>query len=61
MGVKLADGSDTKIVTGVDDHTRFCVIAAVVRRATGRAVCSAFVEALGRFGVPDEVLTDIQR
>ena len=57
-GVRLADGSETKIVTGVDDHSRFCVIATVVRRATGRAVCAAFAEALGRFGVPDEVLTD---
>jgi transposase InsO family protein len=57
-GVRLADGSDTKIVTGVDDHSRFCVIAAVVRRATGRAVCTAFAKALRRFGIPDEVLTD---
>jgi transposase InsO family protein len=57
-GVKLADGSETKVVPGVDDHSRFCVIATVVRRATGRAVCLAFVEALQRFGIPDEVLTD---
>jgi transposase InsO family protein len=42
----------------VDDHSRFCVIATVVRRATGRAVCLAFAEALRRFGIPDEVLTD---
>ena len=33
-GVKLADGAEAKVVTGVDDHSRFCVIAAVVRRAT---------------------------
>src|SRR5919112_1222407 len=57
-GVRLADGSETKIVTGVDDHSRFCVIAAVGRRATGRAVCAAFADALQRFGIPDEVLTD---
>ena len=30
---------EAKIVTGVDDHSRFCVIAEVVERATGRAVC----------------------
>src|SRR3954470_8259848 len=60
-GIRLADGSETKIVTGGDDHSRFCVIAAVVRRATGRAVCSAFADALHRFGIPDKVLTDIQR
>ena len=33
----------------MDDHSRFCVIATVVRRATGRAVCAAFAEALQRF------------
>ena len=32
---------EVKVVTGVDDHSRFCVIAAVVERATGRAVCLA--------------------
>jgi transposase InsO family protein len=57
-GVRLADGTDTKIVTGVDDHSRFCVIATVVRRATGRAVCAAFADALREYGIPDEVLTD---
>jgi transposase InsO family protein len=49
---------EARIVTGVDDHSRFCVIARVVERATGRAVCLAFSEALERFGVPEEVLTD---
>jgi transposase InsO family protein len=57
-GIRLADGSETKIVTGVDDHSRFCVIATVVRRATGRAVCEAFTDALRAYGFPDEVLTD---
>jgi transposase len=59
-GIRLADGGEAKVVTGVDDHSRFCVIATVVQRATGRAVCLAFVEALQTFGIPDEVLTDIQ-
>jgi len=57
-GVKLADGSEAKVVTGVDDHSRFCVIAQVVKRATGRAVCLAFAGALQTFGIPEEVLTD---
>jgi hypothetical protein len=30
---------EAKIVTGEDDHSRFGVIAPVVERATGRAVC----------------------
>lgn len=61
-GVLLGDGYggtvEAKIVTGVDDHSRFAVIATVVARATGRAVCLAFAEALRRYGIPDEVLTD---
>jgi len=57
-GIRLADGSELKLVTGLDDHSRFCVIATLVARATGRAVCEAFAAALVRFGVPTEVLTD---
>jgi transposase InsO family protein len=57
-GVFLADGTEAKVVTGVDDHSRYCVIASVAARATGRAVCLAFAAALRAFGVPGEVLTD---
>jgi transposase InsO family protein len=57
-GIFLSDGSEAKVVTGVDDHSRYCVIASVVRRATGRAICLAFASALLEFGVPEEVLTD---
>src|SRR3954466_15397641 len=49
---------DGRIVTGVDDHSRYCVLASVVERATGRAVCVAFSQALERYGAPEEVLTD---
>ena len=57
-GVLLADGTEAKVATGVDDHSRYAVIAKVIRRATGRAVCLAFAEGLAKFGVPEEVLTD---
>nr|WP_245651395.1 IS481 family transposase [Streptosporangium amethystogenes] len=57
-GVFLADGREVKVVTGIDDHSRYCVIAKAVVRATGRAVCVAFAEALQAFGAPGEVLTD---
>ena len=51
-GVWLVDPAtgvlrEAKVVTGVDDHSRFCVIAAVVERATGRAVCLAFAAGAG--------------
>src|SRR4029453_18627580 len=54
----LADGTECKVVTGIDDHSRYCVIATVVRRAPGRAVCAAFAAALREYGCPDQVLSD---
>jgi transposase InsO family protein len=54
----LAGGREVKIVTGLDDHSRYCVIARAVLRATARPVCRAFVEAMAVYGVPEEVLTD---
>ncbi|HEY9291123.1 MAG TPA: IS481 family transposase [Microlunatus sp.] len=58
VDVRTGEIHGAKIVTGVDDHSRFCVMAKVVQRATGRAVCLALAEALSRFGVPEEVITD---
>ena len=57
-GVFLVDGSELKVVTGLDDHSRFCVSAKVVRRATARPVCDALAEAMVRHGIPDQILTD---
>jgi transposase InsO family protein len=54
----LADGRECKVITGIDDHSRFCVIATVVARATARAVCLAFTTAMGEYGIPGEVLSD---
>jgi transposase InsO family protein len=54
----LTNAAEVKIVTGVDDHSRFCVIARAVMRATARPVCQAFVEAMRTYGIPEEVLTD---
>jgi transposase InsO family protein len=49
---------EVKLISGIDGHSRFCVIATVTARTTSRAVCSAFLAALTRFGVPEQVLTD---
>ena len=57
-GVRLADGSRPSVVTGIDDHSRFCVSALVVARATARPVCEALALAMRRHGVPDAILTD---
>jgi transposase InsO family protein len=58
VDTRTGEVREVRIVTGVDDHSRFCVIARVFERATGRAVCLAFSQALERFGAPEEVLTD---
>jgi hypothetical protein len=57
-GVRLADGSEAKIVSGIDDHSRFVVSAHVVARATARPTCDALAKAMRAYGVPDQVLTD---
>jgi hypothetical protein len=50
-GILLADGSELKLVSGLDDHSRFCVSAALVLGPpAGR--CAAFAAALQRYGVP---------
>jgi transposase InsO family protein len=57
-GVLLDDETELKVLTGVDDHSRFCVAAGLMRRATSRAVCEIFLASLRTHGVPDEILTD---
>jgi transposase len=56
--VFLTDGTELKLISGIDDHSRFCVIATVIHRATGRAVCRAFIAAMRTYGIPGEVLAD---
>src|SRR5207244_5435055 len=57
-GVLLADGQQCKVLTGLDDHSRFAVCAGVMVRATSRAVCAHLAEAMRRHGVTQEILTD---
>ena len=57
-GVRLVDGSEAKIVSGIDDFSRFVVSAQVVARATAGPVCAALELAIDRFGAPRQVLTD---
>jgi transposase InsO family protein len=54
----LADGTEMKVVTGVDDHSRYCVCARIVARATAKPVCDALSFALLTHGAPNEILTD---
>jgi transposase InsO family protein len=57
-GIWLTDGSELKAVTGIDDHSRFCVMAGLIERANAPSVCRIFTQALDRYGTPEELLTD---
>jgi len=57
-GIWLTDGRELKAVTGIDDHSRFCVAAGLIERANARNVCRIFTAALDRYGNPEELLTD---
>src|SRR5436309_3662397 len=57
-GFLLADGTSAKALTGVDDHSRYCVSARLMARERTQAVCDGFSSALREYGVPAQVLTD---
>jgi transposase InsO family protein len=56
--IHLADGTELSATTGIDDHSRLCVCARLVARATARPVCDALAHAMRTHGVPDQILTD---
>jgi transposase InsO family protein len=57
-GFLLADGSTAKALTGIDDHSRFCVSARLMIRERTQAICDGFSSALRTYGLPSQVLTD---
>jgi transposase InsO family protein len=57
-GFPLADGTSAKALTGVDDHSRLCVSAKLMARERTRAVCDGLRQALGTYGIPEQILTD---
>lgn len=57
-GFALADGRRVKALTGVDDHSRFCVSAFLMLRESSQRVCEGLALAMGRYGIPGQVLTD---
>jgi transposase InsO family protein len=54
----LADGSQTEILTWLDDHSRYALSVTVHRRVTGPIVVDTFRETAGQHGFPASVLTD---
>jgi transposase InsO family protein len=57
-GFALADGTTAKALTGVDDHSRFCVSARLMPRERTQAVCDGLAAAMRCHGVPEQILTD---
>lgn len=57
-GFPLADGSCAKALTGVDDHSRFCISARLMARERTRAVCDGLRAAISAYGAPVQILTD---
>jgi transposase InsO family protein len=57
-GFALADGSHAKALTGIDDHSRFCVSARLMSAERTRAVCDGLAQALRVHGCPVQLLTD---
>ena len=57
-GLLLDDGTECKILDGIDDYSRFIICAGIMTRAVARQVCGHFGAALEKHGVPEEILTD---
>jgi hypothetical protein len=57
-GFLLAGGGQAKALTGVDDHSRFCVSAKLMARERTQPVCDGLTAALKAYGLPQQILTD---
>jgi transposase InsO family protein len=57
-GFLIADGTHAKALTGVDDHSRFCVSARLMPAERTRAICDGLAAALRAYGCPEQILTD---
>ena len=54
----LASGTDTEVLTWLDDHSRYALSVTAHARVTGPIVLLAFRAACGAHGVPASTLTD---
>lgn len=55
---RLADGTDTEILTWLDDHSRYALSVTGHARVTGPIVVNTFRAACARYGPPASTLTD---
>jgi transposase InsO family protein len=54
----LAGGTDTEVLTWLDDHSRYALSVTAYRRVTGADVLNTFRAACDRCGIPASTLTD---
>jgi transposase InsO family protein len=54
----LAGGTDTEVLTWLDDHSRYALSVTAYRRVTGADVLNTFRATCGRCGIPASTLTD---
>ena len=55
---RLADGTDTEILTWLDDHSRYALSVTAHQPVTGPAVLATFRAAIAEHGIPHSTLTD---
>lgn len=55
---RLADGTDTEIITWLDDATRYALHVSAYRRITTPIVVATFRETIAEHGIPASTLTD---
>ncbi|MGY4643476.1 IS481 family transposase [Cellulomonas sp. URHB0016] len=56
--VRLADGTDTEVLTFLDDHSRLVLACTAHHRVGGHDVVTTFRAAISEHGVPAAVLSD---
>lgn len=54
----LANGTDTEIISWLDDHSRYALHCTVHTRITGTTVLNTFTHATDQHGIPAHTLTD---
>jgi transposase InsO family protein len=55
---RLADGTDTEVLSWLDDHARYALSVTAHARVTGPIVAATFAETAAQHGIPASTLTD---
>ena len=55
---RLTDGSDTEIITWLDDHSRYALHVSAYHRVTAKIVITTFKDTTQKHGEPASTLTD---